>query len=86
MFETYGSREFSLIGAERPRHSGLHLTMENLLVEVVDEEGRPTPAGEEGNIVITDLFDIAMPFVRYAIGDPRSRALGRAPVVAGYHF
>ncbi len=69
VFETYGSREFTLIGAECERHTGLHLTHDNLLVEVVDDEGSPTPAGEEGNIVITDLFNIAMPFVRYAIGD-----------------
>ncbi len=83
VFETYGSREFSLIGAECPRHSGLHLTMENLLVEVVDEEGRPTPAGEEGNIVITDLFNIAMPFVRYAIGDRAISGFGTCPCGRG---
>jgi phenylacetate-CoA ligase len=69
VFETYGSREFTLIGAECERHTGLHLTMENLLVEVVDEAGRPAPPGEEGDVVITDLFNVAMPFVRYAIGD-----------------
>lgn len=69
VFETYGSREFTLIGAECGEHCGLHLTMENLVVEIVDEQGRPTPAGKEGTVVITDLFNIAMPFVRYAIGD-----------------
>jgi len=69
VFETYGSREFTLIGAECERHTGLHLTMENLLVEVVDEDGCPTPVGEEGDVVITDLFNVAMPFVRYATGD-----------------
>ncbi len=69
VFETYGSREFTLIGAECEQHAGLHLTIENLLVEVLDDDGHPTPAGEEGNLVITDLFNIAMPFVRYAIGD-----------------
>jgi phenylacetate-CoA ligase len=69
VFETYGSREFMLIGAECDRHEGLHLTTENLLVEVLDDEGRPTPAGQEGNIVITDLYNYGMPFVRYANGD-----------------
>jgi phenylacetate-CoA ligase len=69
VFETYGSREFTLIGAECDRHTGLHLTMENLLVEVVDEAGNPAPNGVEGDVVITDLFNVAMPFVRYAIGD-----------------
>ncbi|HQY89677.1 MAG TPA: hypothetical protein PK402_13575, partial [Tepidisphaeraceae bacterium] len=31
VFETYGSREFMLIGGECERHNGLHLTAENLL-------------------------------------------------------
>lgn len=69
VFETYGSREFMLIGAECEHHGGLHLSMENLLVEVVNDDGRPTPPGEEGNVVVTDLYNYAMPFVRYMIGD-----------------
>jgi phenylacetate-CoA ligase len=69
VFETYGSREVMLIGAECERHEGLHLTAEHLLVEVLDDEGLPTPAGEEGNVVVTDLYNYGMPFVRYANGD-----------------
>ncbi|TWT82758.1 Phenylacetate-coenzyme A ligase [Planctomycetes bacterium CA13] len=69
VFETYGSREFTLIGAECDQHTGLHLTSENLIVEVLDHDGKPTRDGEEGKIVITDLFNTATPFVRYATGD-----------------
>lgn len=69
IFETYGSREFMLIGAECDRHCGLHLSQENLLVEILDDDGRPTAAGREGNIVITDLFNYGMPFIRYVNGD-----------------
>jgi phenylacetate-CoA ligase len=69
VFETYGSREFMLIGAECERHEGLHLTAENLLVEVLDDDGQVTPRGREGNIVITDLYNYGMPFIRYANGD-----------------
>lgn len=69
VFETYGSREFMLIGAECDQHTGLHLTMENLLVEILDEDGSPTPSGQEGNVVVTDLFNYGMPFVRYVNGD-----------------
>jgi phenylacetate-coenzyme A ligase PaaK-like adenylate-forming protein len=69
VFETYGSREFMLIGAECDRHEGLHLTMENLLVEIVDEDGHPTPDGEEGQVVVTDLYNYGMPFIRYLTGD-----------------
>ncbi len=69
VFETYGSREFMLIGAECGEHAGLHLSHENLYVEILDDNGHPTPAGEEGNIVITDLFNHGMPFIRYVNGD-----------------
>jgi phenylacetate-CoA ligase len=69
VFETYGSREFMLIGGECDRHQGLHLTAEQLLVEVLDDDGRPTPDGAEGNVVISDLYNLGMPFVRYANGD-----------------
>ena len=69
IFETYGSREFMLIAAECEKHCGMHLSMENLLVEVLNDDGSPTPAGREGNIVITDLFNYGMPFIRYLNGD-----------------
>src|SRR2546423_8189267 len=69
VFETYGSREFMLIGAECDRHDGLHLTAEQLLVEVLEDDGSPTPQGEEGNVVVTDLYNYGMPFIRYATGD-----------------
>ena len=69
VFETYGAREFMIIGGECDRHAGLHLTTENLVVEVVDDEGRRMPSGEEGNVLITDLTNYGMPFIRYLNGD-----------------
>lgn len=69
VFETYGCREFMLIGAECELHSGLHLTMENLYVELVDDAGVPVAPGVEGNVVVTDLTNLGMPFVRYVTGD-----------------
>lgn len=69
VFNTYGAREFMLIGAECDRHEGLHVSMENLIVEVVDEKGMPCSPGQTGRIVVTDLHNYGMPFVRYEIGD-----------------
>jgi phenylacetate-CoA ligase len=76
VFETYGSREFMLIGAECEQQNGLHLTTEHLLVEILDDDGHPTPKGIEGNVVITDLYNYGMPFVRYANGDRAVAGLG----------
>lgn len=69
VFETYGARETMLIGAECDRHGGLHLSMENLYVEILNDDGTPTPEGAEGNVVVTDLFNYGMPFIRYVNGD-----------------
>jgi phenylacetate-CoA ligase len=76
VFETYGSREFMLMAAQCERRQGLHVTAENLIIEVVDDEGRPVAEGVEGRVVVTDLYNYAMPFVRYANGD-RAVAGGR---------
>ena len=83
VFETYGSREFMLIGAECDRHSGLHLSMENLLVEILDDDGQPVPPGTEGNVVITDLFNYGMPFIRYVNGDRAIAGFGQCPCGRG---
>lgn len=69
LFDIYGSREFSLIAAECEEHSGYHIAAENLILEVVDEEGKKVCPGESGKILITDLTNEAFPFIRYEIGD-----------------
>jgi phenylacetate-CoA ligase len=72
IFETYGSREVMLIAAECEAHSGLHVSMENLIVEIVvrDERGeRPAVPGELGEVAVTDLHNYGAPFIRYLTGD-----------------
>jgi phenylacetate-CoA ligase len=83
VFETYGSREFTFMAGECDRHQGLHLSMENLLVEVLDDDGRPTPDGAEGNVVVTDLTNYGMPFLRYANGDRAVAGWGTCPCGRG---
>jgi len=69
VFNTYGSREFMLIAAECKDHKGLHLSIENLFMEIIKDDGIPAKPGEMGNIIITDLHNYGMPFIRYQIGD-----------------
>lgn len=78
VFETYGCREFMLMATECEMHDGLHVQMENLIVEVVVTEGdrvRAAEPGEVGDVVVTDLHNLGMPFIRYVNGD---RATARA--------
>ncbi len=46
-----------------------HINVETTILEVTDDAGRPLPAGQPGQIVLTNLINHSMPFVRYAIGD-----------------
>lgn len=69
VFETYGSREFMLAASECPAHAGLHVSSENLLLEVVDPAGRPAGPGQTGRVLVTDLHNFAQPFIRYQNDD-----------------
>lgn len=73
VFETYGCREFMLIGTECEFHDGLHTSIENLVIEVLVDHGdgtmRQANPGEEGDLAITDLHNYGMPFIRYITGD-----------------
>jgi phenylacetate-CoA ligase len=69
VFETYGCREFMLIASECEAHDGLHQSMENLLVEIVDDQGHAAPPGTLGQVAITDLHNFGMPLIRYLTGD-----------------
>jgi phenylacetate-CoA ligase len=72
VFETYGCREIMLIAAECQAHDGMHVSVEHLVVEVaVEQEGRWRAAkpGERGEILVTDLHNFGMPFIRYQLGD-----------------
>lgn len=68
-YSIYSSWEAHNIAAECPEHSGHHIAAENIIVEIVGDEGEPVPAGVEGRILITNLHNYAMPFIRYDIGD-----------------
>ena len=64
----YGARDAGFIARECPA-GGLHVTAEELIVEIVDDAGAPLPDGEEGEIVVTNLAGPEFPFIRYRTGD-----------------
>lgn len=73
VFNTYGSREFGLMAAECAEHSGLHVSADHFVVELVSDAGEPVPDGG-GQVAVTDLSNYGMPFVRYLIGDTATRS------------
>ncbi|HEY7291831.1 MAG TPA: hypothetical protein VH583_18475 [Vicinamibacterales bacterium] len=64
LFNTYGSREFMSIAAECEQRNGLHIQSENVLVETRDRGARAA-----SEILVTDLHNYGMPFIRYETGD-----------------
>ena len=65
----YSSFEVFEIASECPAHRGLHIHAEDLVVEVVDEEGAALQPGHTGRVVLTNLHSYGVPFLRYEIGD-----------------
>jgi phenylacetate-CoA ligase len=47
----------------------MHITDENVIVEFVDDLGKPVSVGEEGEMVVTHLESHDFPFIRYRTGD-----------------
>ncbi|MCI2282227.1 phenylacetate--CoA ligase family protein [Colwellia sp. MSW7] len=68
VYNTYGCREFMLIAAECKKQQGLHINIDHLVVETLNEKKEPI-TGEVGDIVITDLMNYGMPLIRYVNGD-----------------
>lgn len=64
----YGGRDAGFIAHQCPA-GGMHITAEDIIVEILDPAGRPVPRGESGEIVVTHLATGDFPFVRYRTGD-----------------
>ena len=84
VFDHSGMTEIGSLGIECPENpGGLHLLEEDCLVEVINPAtGKPVPAGQTGELVITNLGRWGSPLLRYRTGDlvradPRTCACGR---------
>jgi phenylacetate-CoA ligase len=68
IYRLYGTEEFSRLAFECKENSGYHIISDAVIIEVV-KENRNVEAGEEGEIVVTGLFNYVMPLIRYKLGD-----------------
>jgi len=67
--DNYSCSETGTIAMQCPVSGLYHTMMETLIVEVLDKDGNACKEGEEGRIVLTDLYNTATPLIRYDIGD-----------------
>lgn len=69
VYSTYGVTELANSLCECEAGAGGHLHEEQLHLEILDDDGRPVPDGEIGEIVGTTFGVEAMPLIRYRTGD-----------------
>jgi len=75
----YSNTENGLLGFSEPGGTAYKLDTSTFHVEILDHDrDAPAAPGDVGRIVVTDLYNRAMPFIRYDTGD-----LGRFAVDGG---
>ena len=65
VYNEYGCGEVGSI-AHECEYGNMHIMAENMIVEI---DKADSPDGTSGEIIVTDLFNYAMPLIRYRIGD-----------------
>lgn len=79
VFDLYNCQEVGNVAWQCPRNPSLmHINSDACVVEVVDEQGDRVANGKAGLLVLTNLYNYTMPFIRYVIGD-RGRLLPDGP-------
>ncbi|MBA4283799.1 MAG: AMP-binding protein [Candidatus Puniceispirillum sp.] len=68
VYNEYGAAEVAFLAMTDP--DGVRrLSNETLLTELLTDEGSKVEEGETGRLIFTNLFNKAMPFIRYEVGD-----------------
>jgi phenylacetate-CoA ligase len=76
---TYGTHEVGLLASDCRRGGLMHLGRPDLIVEVLDADGRSVDASQTGEIVVTALDSFAAPLIRYRLTDVVTRGPDACP-------
>ena len=70
VFNDFGLMEMGIVAAECQEHKGLHIAVDQYIVEVVEPlSGKYVKEGEIGELILTPLNLRGMPLLRYRTGD-----------------
>jgi len=69
VFDHFGCFDGGANACECDQHCGYHISVERSVHEFLDYNGCPVASGENGHIILTDLWNYAMPFIRYDAED-----------------
>jgi phenylacetate-CoA ligase len=67
--DIYTCEEAGYLALQCPVSGDYHVQAENVILEIVDEQGAPCPPGKTGQVLITSLHNFATPLIRYEVGD-----------------
>ncbi len=67
--DMYSTEEFNTITHQCPDHQYGHVLADNVLVEILNEDGTPCKPGEVGRVVVTSLTNYATPLIRCDLKD-----------------
>ncbi len=65
VLDSFCSEEVSTMMFHQCPHKSYHIHNDLCVLESTDDNGKPMPDGEEGNLIVTALSNYAMPFIRY---------------------
>ncbi|MFA4839276.1 MAG: hypothetical protein WC703_07370 [Candidatus Neomarinimicrobiota bacterium] len=68
--DCYATTEVGCIAITCFNQTGFHIFSYKVVVEITDDDGKILPVGRPGAVVLTDLYNMATPIIRYSgVGD-----------------
>jgi phenylacetate-CoA ligase len=68
-YDQYSIVELEALAWQCEERNGYHIDADTIIMQFTDEDEEEVAPGERGEIICTSLFNYAMPFIRYAVGD-----------------
>lgn len=69
IIDVLATSECGTIAVQCPVSGGYHIQSELAIVEILNDDGKPSAYGQPGRVVVTPLFNLAMPLIRYQFED-----------------
>jgi phenylacetate-CoA ligase len=69
LVDVYSSIELGYLALQCPQNEHYHIQSEGVLIEILNDDGRPCAPGEVGRVIVTNLHNYATPLIRYELGD-----------------
>ena len=84
VYDIYGCNEFKEVAWQCRPNVGYHINEDELIVEIIDDRGRSEIGDTDGQIIITDLLNRAMPLIRYRMKERGMKLSGQCQCGCGF--